>query len=154
MNEKKKVLIAYTTAGIGHKKAALAVNEALKNSSHNLDVKLIDCLTYTNPFFKKIYCATYLLLINKLIFLWGIFYYLLDIRFVHFLFYPIRRLSHVVNSIRLVNFLRSYKPDVVISTHFLLPDVCDYAKKKYGLTMYVINIIRIIGLTRFGYQKV
>ena len=141
MNEKKKILVAYATAGIGHKKAALAVNEALKESSHNLDIKLIDCLEYTNPFFKRIYCATYLLLINKLIFLWGFFYYLLDIKFVHFLFYPIRRLSHIVNSMRLVNFLRSYKPDVVISTHFLLPDVCDYVKKKYGLKMYVINVL-------------
>ena len=138
---KKKILIGYATAGVGHKKAAMAVEDALKRGQYDLEIKDIDVLDYTNPLFKKMYPTVYLLLINKFIWLWGILYYLFDNRIVYKLLYPLRKFSHVVNSQKLVKFLVDYKPDVVVSTHFILPDVCAYVKKKFGLNIHVINII-------------
>jgi len=138
---RKKVLIAYATAGIGHKKAALSVYEALKSGRADLDVKLIDVLDYANPLFKKTYTTTYLLLIKQLIFLWGILYHITNCKIVYFLAAPIRKMYNVINCPVLVKFLLEYKPDVIISTHFLLPTVCDYIKKKYKIGMKVITVI-------------
>ena len=136
-----KILITYATAGIGHKKAALAVWDAIKARQKDDLVKVIDVLDYTGSFFKKYYPTIYLFLINKLLFLWGILYYFLNFRITHFLFYQIRKMSHILNSGPLIKFLCEFKPDVVVSTHFLMPDVCAYVKKKYKIDIHVINII-------------
>ncbi len=136
----KKVLIGYATAGVGHKKASLAVKEAF-NEMQGVEVKTIDVLDYTNPFFKKAYPNGYLFLIGHLIYFWGFLYYFFDIKLVHRLSAGLRVLYHVMNSGPLVKFLIEYKPDVVISTHFLLPDVCNYVEKKYGFRTEVINVV-------------
>ena len=47
MSDKKRVLIAYATAGIGHKKASLAVEEALRTVERNADIKVIDVLYFS-----------------------------------------------------------------------------------------------------------
>ena len=67
-----KILVIHATAGAGHKKAAEAVYNGLKTAGH--EACLADALDYTNPFFKKIYPATYTFLVTKLSFLWGIFF--------------------------------------------------------------------------------
>ncbi|MFH1593326.1 MAG: glycosyltransferase [Candidatus Omnitrophota bacterium] len=137
----KKVLIVYATAGIGHKKAAEAIHEAIKRDHENVDVRLVDVLDYTDHLFGKAYPAAYLLLINRLIFLWGLLYYLSDIKLLHLIFYRLRRLLHVINSRKFISYLLDYRPDVVVATHFMVADVCYYAGKRYGLKTRVINLI-------------
>lgn len=137
----KKILITYATAGVGHKKAALAIKVTLENKKTDFDIKFIDILDYTNSFFKKSYPSTYLLLVNKLIFLWGFLYYLLDFKIVHNLVYPLRQLSGVLNGMRFVKFLIEFKPDIVVATHFLTADICTYVKQKYRIKMKVINVV-------------
>lgn len=141
MSTKKKILIAYATAGIGHKKASLAINGALEGLGLDADIKLIDVLDYTQPFFKKLYPCIYLLLIRRLIYLWGFLYYLLDFKIVYLLSGPFRRALHLLNSARLSKFILEYKPDVIVSTHFLLPDVCENLKKRHNLKCHLINVI-------------
>jgi len=141
MDKRKKILIVYATAGIGHKKAASAVREALKAEDADVILKEIDILDYTNPFFIKAYPDVYVVLINKLIKLWAFMYYIFEIRIVHKLLYPLRKTIHLINARRLVRFLLEFKPDVILSTHFLLPDVCSYMKRKYGMNARVLNIV-------------
>ena len=63
----KKILIVYSTAGIGHKKAALAVKKAFDEmQSPDVETELIDALDYTNSFFKWSYLQAYLMMVNKL----------------------------------------------------------------------------------------
>jgi len=140
MSAPVKILVAYATAGIGHKKAAMAVEEALKAIGNGFEVKTIDVLDYTNPFFKKNYPSVYLFLISRMIHVWGLLYYFFDIPFVHRLAAPLRRLYHAANARGLLRFLEEYRPDVVVSTHFLLPDVAIEAKKKIP-GMKVINVV-------------
>jgi len=137
----KKVLIAYATAGIGHKKAALAVEEALKDYTGQIEVKTIDVLDYSNALFKKAYPNVYLFLIGRLVYFWGFLYYLFDIKAVHNFTVWARKLYHIGNCGALAGFLNEYKPDVIVSTHFVMPDVAAYARKKYKLQFRVINIV-------------
>jgi len=137
----KKILITYATAGVGHKKAALAIKSAFEEKNIGNDIRTIDVLDYTNAFFKKSYPYTYLLLVNKLIILWGLLYYLLDLKLTHYLFYPFRKISHILNSKRLIKYILEFKPDVIISTHFLTADILAYVKKKHKLDIQMINVV-------------
>ncbi|MCQ9207334.1 MAG: hypothetical protein NG740_05625 [Omnitrophica bacterium] len=136
-----KILITYATAGVGHKKAAMAITKSFYGRYKNINTQTIDVLDYTNPFFKRTYCTTYLFLINKAVFLWGFFYYFLNLKVAHALFAPLRKGLHVLNGTRFINFLLKEKPEVVISTHFFTADICEYVKRKYGVSMRVMNVI-------------
>ncbi|MFH1790363.1 MAG: glycosyltransferase [Candidatus Omnitrophota bacterium] len=141
MKAPKKILIAYATAGIGHKKASLAIKEALENGGWDAEVKTIDVLDYTPAFFRRHYPSFYLVLINRLIWLWWVLYRVSDMRFLFPVIYPVRKMLHVMNCAPLIKFLLEFKPDVILSTHFMLPDVCDYAAKKFGFKTRLINVV-------------
>ena len=130
----KKILIAYATAGIGHKKAASAVKKAYEEMNLiGAEVTLIDALDYTNDFFKWSYLQTYLLMVNKLPTFWGLSYYLTDNPFIDLFVSGLRRLNNWANSKKLVKLILDMKPDVVISTHFFASEVIADMKSK-GLT--------------------
>lgn len=130
----KKILVVYATAGIGHKKASIAVKKAYDEMNlPDAEVTLIDALDYTNRFFKWSYLEAYLLMVNKLPTFWGMGYYLTDNPFVDLFVSRLRRISNWANSKKLVKYIIETKPDVVISTHFFATEVIADLKKK-GLT--------------------
>jgi processive 1,2-diacylglycerol beta-glucosyltransferase len=124
-----KVIIAHAYAGIGHKKAAEAVHNALSGLS-GIDVRTVDTLDYTNAFFKFSYPRVYLFLINRAALVWGFFYYLLDFRAVDFFCAPVRRFFHRIQCGRFTDFLLKEDPDVVLCTHFMPAEVVSGLKKK------------------------
>jgi len=138
----KKVLIVYATAGIGHKKAAMAVKEAYDEMKlPGTDVTLIDALDYTNDFFKWSYLQAYLLMVNKLPTLWGLLYYFTDIPFIDLFVSTVRRISNWANSKRLVNYILDTKPDVIISTHFFASEVIADLKQKSLMLSRLVTIV-------------
>lgn len=139
----KKILIVYATAGIGHKKAAMAVKEAYDEMKlpGGTDVTLIDALDYTNNFFRWSYLQAYLLMVNKLPTFWGLSYYLTDIPFVDLFVSYIRRLNNWANSKKLVNYILDTKPDVIISTHFFGSEVIADLKQKSLVLSKLITIV-------------
>lgn len=128
----KKILIAYANAGAGHRKAALAIESAFKEIGRSgIETKVIDTLDYSTPFFKANYPAFYLFMVNKIPYLWGLFYYLLDTR----IFYRCiasygRRIHNSLGFQDLVKFLNEYDPAIVINTHFLGSEVMAHMKRK------------------------
>jgi processive 1,2-diacylglycerol beta-glucosyltransferase len=138
----KKILIAYATAGMGHKKAAEAIKKAFDElKSADTRVELIDALDYTTPLFKKSYLDLYLLAMNKLALVWGIFYYLTDNFFVNIFVAPVRRLNNWYYSKKLTKYLIETSPDVIISTHFFLSEVAGDLKVKGRLKSRLITVI-------------
>jgi len=133
-------VIFYATAGIGHKKAAVAVKEAFDKALRK-DVLLADVLDYTSDFFRLSYGAIYLFLIKHLPTIWGFCYYVLDNPVVYFFLSPIRRLVNHVNSGKLVKFLLETKPKTVIVTHFMPSEVIAHLKKKGLLSTRLISVI-------------
>jgi len=138
----KKILVVYATAGIGHKKASLAVKEALEEvAPKDTEISIIDSLDYTNSFFRWSYLNSYLLMINKMPTLWGLAYYLTDNFFVNLIISKIRRLSNWLNSGKLADYLVRTKPDVIISTHFLASEVIGDLKKHGIVQSRLITIV-------------
>ena len=138
----KKILIVYATAGIGHKKAAIAVKKAYDEMNlPGVEVTLIDALDYTNDFFRWSYLQAYLLMVNKLPTFWGLSYYLTDIPFVDLFVSYIRRVNNWANSKKLVNYIRDSKPDVIISTHFFASEVIADLKQKSLVLSKLVTIV-------------
>lgn len=139
---RKKILIVYSTAGIGHKKASLAVKKALDEiAPKETDVTLIDALDYTNAFFKWSYLQAYLLMVNKLPMLWGLSYYITDNFFVNLVVSKIRRISNWLNSGKLTKYLLETEPDVIISTHFFASEVIAEMKRSGILKCRLITVV-------------
>ena len=125
----RKILIVYATAGIGHKKAAIAVKKALDEMAmKDAEVVMIDALDYTNKFFKWSYLQAYLFMVNKLPTFWGISYHLTDNYYINMVVSKIRRISNWCNSHKLIKYISEMKPDVIISTHFFASEVLAYIK--------------------------
>jgi len=125
----RKILIVYATAGIGHKKASIAVKKALDEMAlQDTEVVMIDALDYTNKFFKWSYLQAYLFMVNKLPTFWGLLYHLTDNYYVNMVVSKIRRVSNWFNSRKLIKYISVMKPDVIISTHFFASEVLAYIK--------------------------
>ena len=135
-----KELILYATAGIGHKKAAIAVKEAFDQKGMK-DVVMEDVLNYTSPFFRASYCSIYIFLVKYLPTIWGFFYYVLDNPFIYALVRPIRRFTNKVNSYKFVKFLLDNKPETVIVTHFMPLEIIAVLKRKGILNTRLVAVI-------------
>lgn len=139
---RKKILIIYATAGIGHKKASMAVKKAYDEMAlPDIEVALIDALDYTNDFFKWSYLQAYLLLVNKLPMFWALAYYITDNPIVDLIVSKIRRLNNWANSKKLVKYLLDTKPSVILSTHFFASEVIADLKTQGIVDSKLITII-------------
>jgi len=138
----KKILIVYATAGIGHKKAAMAVKKALDEiNPKDTEVTLIDSLDYTNDFFKWSYLQAYLTMVNKLPTFWGISYHLTDNFYINLIVSKIRRINNWMNSKKLIEYLKKTEPDVIISTHFFASEVIADLKEDGVIKSRLITVV-------------
>ncbi len=135
-----KILVIHATAGAGHKKAAEAVFNGIKAQGQH-DVRLVDALDYTNPFFKVTYPATYMFLITKCAFVWGFFFAVLDIPLLQPLVHLVRRLYNGFNAGALQAFLKKEQFDYIITTQFLSAEVSAYLKRTGQIKSKVICVV-------------
>ncbi len=120
-----KVLITYASAGAGHKKAAEALFDYLKEARPDLTLKIIDILDYCSPSYRFFYSNAYIYVVKNLPFVWYFFYILSFINPNN----SLRFLIDYLNCRQLVNLLEEEKHDVVLSTHFLTSSVVSALKK-------------------------
>ncbi|MBL7068767.1 MAG: hypothetical protein ISS34_02800 [Candidatus Omnitrophica bacterium] len=135
-----RILIIYATAGTGHKKAALAVKEAFNEIGPDVSVEILDSLDYTTTFFKWSYPRFYIFLVNRVPLFWGWCYHILDNKIFYSLTSWIRHLTNWINSRRLAEYLKKENYDVIISTHFLAPDVISMEGRE-RIKSRLINVI-------------
>jgi len=135
-----RILLIHATAGAGHMKAAEAVYNGIKKHTTH-DVRIIDALDYTNPFFKQSYKKTYTFLITRIPNIWGFFFALLDIEMLQPFVRLARRIYNSVNAGALQRFLIEEKFDYVISAHFLSTEVMAALKRKGLIQSKLITIV-------------
>jgi processive 1,2-diacylglycerol beta-glucosyltransferase len=135
-----KILIVHASAGAGHSKAAEAVfNGIKKHTSH--DVRCIDVLDYTNPFYKSLYRKTYMLLISHLSFVWAFFFWLADIRLLLPIIQLGRRFFNHINGRKFEAFLQQENFDYVITTHFFSTEAVSALKGQKKITSKLICVV-------------
>ena len=147
-----KILIIYTSAGAGHKKAAEGLYKAfLENTDERPTI--VDALRFTNPFFRWTYPHTYLFLVKYTPLIWGFFFYLLNIKALLPLFSLLRRWINYLNTISLEEFFLKEKPEIVITTHFLPMEVLASLKKRGRFSGKLITCVTDLVVHSFWISK-
>ena len=135
-----KILIVHASAGAGHSKAAEAVFNGLKKHTTH-DVRCIDVLDYTNPFYKDLYRKTYIILISHLSLVWAFFFWLADVRWLLPFVQTLRRVFNHVNGRKFEAFLQQENFDYVITTHFFSTETVSALKGQGKITSKLICVV-------------
>ena len=126
----KKIVILYAAVGGGHFKAAEAVKNYITENYPNHQVELLDALKYTNKAIEKIVINSYVNMARYSPELWGDIYKLSSKQ------YSVANFSNAVQrllSLKLIKYFRQENPDIIISTHPFITEMCAILKKKEKL---------------------
>ena len=144
-----RVLITYASAGAGHRRAAEAVYDYLKDNRKDLQLELVDILVFANPFLRFCYNWGYQFLVHYAVWLWGFFFWMTEFRLTRWLS---RKSSIFVNYLgchKFVSFLIKEKFDFIISTHFLNSELAANLKLKNRIKSKLITVITDFGVHPF-----
>ncbi len=140
-----KIFIVYASAGAGHRKAAEAIFNSFRNKASSDDIKLIDILDKTNFLFAKAYAGGYQFLINHAVWLWAWLFNLTAAKGSSFIAAAIRTID-ILNARRFSEFIIREQPDIVISTHFMPPEILTYLKLQGKIKSRLITVITDFGV--------
>ncbi len=142
---KKKIIILYSTGGLGHKKAAFALFDAFQKRSDDVDVEIMDVLEYANSVYRIVYLNIYVFMMSRIKAVWGALYRFSNIPVVD----KITRRSRGVMDFRslpgLGKVLVERSPDAVIATHFLLPSIAWRLKRNKDFRARLFTLITDYG---------
>jgi processive 1,2-diacylglycerol beta-glucosyltransferase len=134
-----RVLMLYATAGAGHRRAAEAVADQLRAADAR--VLALDVMAYTHPVFRTLYVGGGLRLITRLPRLYGLAYRATDQRLINRLLRGPRLRTQQFSTPRLQQALRTFQPDVVISTHFMASELCAGWRRTGALAAPLITVV-------------
>lgn len=120
---KKKILVVSFKVGAGHVQAAKAICEELEEC--DAYIKHVDLGNYATTISRNIYQKGYIQLIDKTPQLYSFFYKRVPPQSD-----KIRLLLDLFNTAKFKKLLVTFKPDIIISTHFIATSLLCYWKKK------------------------
>ncbi len=135
-----KILVIHASAGAGHLKAAEAVYNGIKKSTDH-DVVLVDALDYSSYLFQKLYKQTYFFLISKTPYMWGFFFWILDLAWLQPLIRLLRRIQNTLNTKRLHRFMVEERFDYIVMTHFMPTEIAAALKRSGRISSTLITVI-------------
>jgi processive 1,2-diacylglycerol beta-glucosyltransferase len=148
-----KILILHASAGHGHLKAGQAIEEALKRQYPDAVVELWDGFDFFPGWVKKIYVDGYVFMLKSAHILWKICYYSSDAKSTYFITRIKRRIFNGVMGRGLVNKIRQFKPDAVVATHFMPPEVVGHMIRKGKYSGKLITVVTDFLVHRFWMIK-
>ncbi len=104
-------------------------------------VECLDVLSDSPGGFSAVYSSTYLLLVRHLSWVWRLSYALLDQDAIYRFVQPVRQRWNFWIARRLVDRLKTTRPDVVLVTHFLPADVCSAGRAQGWLQAPVVVVV-------------
>ena len=143
----------YVTAGAGHRRAAEALADTLRDRYPNADIQLLDVLTLAPGRFHAFYAWSYLLLVRRFSWIWKFSYALLDLAPIYRIIQPIRRGWNLWITRRLVSQLATQPPDLILTTHFLPADVCSAGRGSGWLTAPLVVVVTDLHPHRFWISR-
>ena len=125
-----RVLLLSASSGAGHIRAAQAIERAVIELGAAREVRHVDTLEYTTKVFRNLYSRAYIDMVNKAPDVLGWLYDQMDKPWKN----ERRRLAFdKLNTRPFVRFLKDYRPDITICTHFLPAEIISWLKAKRRL---------------------
>lgn len=128
-----RVLIATVTAGAGHLQAAAALQEAWTALRPDDVIEKRDVLDFTPPLIRRLYSETYLKLVDHSPELWGAIFRKSDNPEQLVKLTGARETLSRLNAPQFVKFMRQFRPDVVLCTHYLPEEILGGLKQRRKL---------------------
>jgi processive 1,2-diacylglycerol beta-glucosyltransferase len=122
MHDKRPILVLTASTGAGHNMAARAVEVALRAAAPAEEIEAHDVLEFASPFFRRLYSGGYQNLVRHWPTAMGWLYDATD-RAGHSIHHRIRLTLQNRASPRIVRYLLSRSPKLVVNTHFLPAEV-------------------------------
>ena len=146
----KKVVILYAAVGGGHFKAAEAIKNYIVENMPDCTVEMLDALKYTNKAIDKIVIKSYVNMARYSPELWGDIYKLSAKQ------YSVANFSNAVQkllSLKLIKYFRQETPDIIVSTHPFITEMCAVLKKKRQINAKLNVVITDYASHRFWELK-
>ncbi len=134
---KKRVLILSTSAGTGHVKAAEALSKTFSRDDRVEAVVHRDALDFTNKLFRDFYSKLYVRLIKSAPALLGWVYNTSDEPWKN----DVVQLMDRLNTRPLVKFIRDFRPDITVCTHFMPAGIIAHLIQKQLLDAHLSIVV-------------
>jgi len=144
-----KIVIAYTSAGSGHVKAAEAIQSYFSSRDAGHDIQLIDVLEESPFLFRKAYASGYSFLVSHAQWLWKLLFHITAQRKLQPTIDKMRKFQNQANVRNFVRFVLKSRPDVIICTHFLPAAVVSYMKEANQIRSRLVTVITDFGVHPF-----
>lgn len=142
----KKVLLLCGGGGMGHIKAAHAIEEALQKFGSEIEVKNINVLDFGSLGFKKFFEESYNFLSTKVPDVWRMMYEYFNVKARQ------SKIPLIISKLsvesKLIGFIKEFKPDFIISTHPFPIQLLTYAKRQDIIDIPSANVITDYGCHR------
>jgi len=144
-----KIIIAYVSAGTGHRRAAEAIYDYFKENYPGHDFKIIDALQKANFIFRNIYSRGYLFLVTHALWLWHFCFWLTSYKSLRLATQTLNSLINRLNAKAFFDFLIKENPDIIISTHFLPSEIAISLKKTRKIRSRLFTVVTDFGVHRY-----
>ncbi|MFH0828320.1 MAG: glycosyltransferase [Candidatus Omnitrophota bacterium] len=148
-----KIVIACTSAGAGHLKAAEALCTYFQGRNPAGEVILVDVLEESQFFFGNFYSLGYSFLINHAQWLWRFFFHITSKKNLQPALTKVRTLNNRLNTRNFRQYLIQSNPEIIISTHYLAANIASNLKKKKKITSRLVTVITDFGVHPFWIYK-
>lgn len=126
----KRLLILSASAGAGHTQAGRALEESARALHPRAEIVHRDILDFTSKLYRKAYAQSYLRMIDAAPALWGMLYRVTNRR-PPALQETLARWHDKIEFAPLRRFVRDFKPDALLATHFLAGQIfAPYRRKQ------------------------
>lgn len=135
-----KLLILSASAGAGHLRAAQALEAACREMRSDIEIRNHDTLDFTPRIFKKWYAQSYLQTVNHIPKVWGYFYDYYDRKTSTSKTAKVMRLLDRFNAAALYKLVDEFRPDRILTTHFLPSNVLLSSKRRERATLPPVSV--------------
>ena len=137
-----RILIATVTAGGGHLAAAAALDEAWRALRPKDAVERVDLVKFFSPLHRKIHGEGYVKLVERAPELWGMLFAKTDSTKAARRLNRIQQLFPSRARKRFASYVKEFKPDVVLCTHFTpVTELCDMRDELSGKPPLVVSVV-------------
>lgn len=133
-----KILILTASTGGGHKRAAAALEDKIKQISPETEVRVVDALKAVGKVYDKTVCGGYHFMATKIPKVYGISYKITDHRNV---VYKAVMHSNTLMANKLLETIDEFEPDVVITCHAFVTTMISQLKKHSKIGVKAISLI-------------
>ena len=127
-----RILIATVTAGGGHVAAAAALEEAWRLLRPNDTLERVDLLKFFSPLHRRLYSEGYVKLVERAPELWGMMFKKTDSPKIVRRMNRLKRIFPGQSRHRIARFVKQFKPDAVLCTHFLPLETLGPLRREQG----------------------